>query len=318
MIVADEGNSMQKELQFRMTERNLTNWDDVRLFLAVLRTGSFFAAAERLDTDPTTVGRRIRKMERGLGVELFERGRRGVRPTGAARLIRASAEAVEAEVAGIARGAAGIDMERRGVVRITASEGVGSLWLGPRILAFQRANPGIEIYIDSTAALRDLEKGEADIAIRYGRPEASSPRARKLADVGFRAFASRAYLREYGMPREVADFRDHQFVEYDRPLTGRLWENWRRIVESGRGVVFSSNASHAAGCACNSGFGIALLPLFATELHNDIVEIPVTIGPPMELWTLTGEATGGTARVRAALDYIHNLFEIDRYRFFSA
>ena len=72
-------------MQKRMLRNDLNNWDGIRFFLAVLETGSFSGAAERLKVDQTTVGRRLAEMEKRLGAKLFDRHGKGMRPTPAAR-----------------------------------------------------------------------------------------------------------------------------------------------------------------------------------------------------------------------------------------
>ncbi len=303
--------------RYSIMKRTLNSWDDVEVFLAVLRAGSFLGGAKALDTNQSTVSRRVLQMERYLDVKLFDRSKRGARPTASARLIQPAAETIEEQVQAIERGVAGIDTEMRGEVKITATEGIGTFWLGPRMLGFQRSHPGIDLYIDATSEPRELGLREADIAIRFGRPDVPAYRIRQVAKVTFRAFGSRAYLREFGLPQGFQDFRDHLFVDYDAPLRGPLWTSWRRIVNSGKATVLRSNSTHAVGRACDAGYGLALLPLFAPDYHPHILEVPVEIGPPLELWVATHEETGNSARVRAALDYIYKLFEVDRYRYFS-
>ena len=72
----------------------LGDWDDVRFFLAVAKTGSFSAAATQLNTKQTTVGRRIQALERRLGAKLFDRHRHGMEVTPAARGVLVQAESM--------------------------------------------------------------------------------------------------------------------------------------------------------------------------------------------------------------------------------
>ena len=301
----------------RIANYGIRNWDDVRVFLAVVRTGSFQKAGDWLGTNQSTVSRRIQGLEYRLGAKLFDRTNRGALLTPTGRVIQKGAESIEDAVLDIERGVAGVDVEMRGMVKITTTEGIGSYWLGPRMLDFQRRNPGLSIYIDTSNVVRDLGSREADIAVRFGRPDVPSYRIRHVANLKMRPFASKSYLREFGKPKSLEDFRSHYVVEYDPPLVGPLWDNWQRCVDISKGVVFRSNSSHAVARAADEGYGIGLMPIYVPDIHHSLEEIPIEVGPPLELWVVSHEETGRTRRVRATLDYIYKLFEVDRYRYFS-
>ena len=111
----------------------LGDWDDVRFFLAVAKTGSFSAAATQLNTKQTTVGRRIQALERRLGAKLFDRHRHGMEVTPAARGVLVQAESMLSNATSIERHLAGLDREMAGVVRVAATEGLAATWLVPRL-----------------------------------------------------------------------------------------------------------------------------------------------------------------------------------------
>src|SRR5471030_831477 len=100
----------------------LGDWDDVRFFLAVAKTGSFSAAATQLNTKQTTFGRRIQALERRLGAKLFYRHRHGMEVTPAARGVLVRSEEHTSNATAIERHLAGLDREMSGVVRIAATE----------------------------------------------------------------------------------------------------------------------------------------------------------------------------------------------------
>ena len=304
-------------MQNSIAPYGVRDWDDVRVFLAIARTGSFQKAAASLHTNQSTISRRIAELESRLGTKLFDRDNRGARLTPTGRVIQSAAESIEGNIQDIERGIAGVDSEMRGTVKITTTEGIGAYWLGPRMLDFQRRNPGLTIHIDTSSQLRNLATREADIAIRFGRPGEPSYRVRHVADLRMRPFGAKAYLREFGKPKSIADFARHYIVDYSPPLKGELWDNWARYVAASRGAVFSSNSSHVLARAVNEGYGLGLLPVYVPDLHYNLEELPLDIGPPLELWVASHEETGRSRRVRATLDYIYKLFEVDRYRYFS-
>ncbi len=295
----------------------LEDWDDIRLVLAVHRTGSFHRAAGAMGVDPATVSRRVGRMERRLGARLFDRNARGARTTPAGRIVVARGEEMETATTGIEGDIAGIDEAIAGPLRITTTEGIGIYWLGPRLLGLRRRHPNLEIEIDVGDAQRDLSRREADIAIRYGRPTDPRVRARRVADVPFRLFAARSYLDAHGRPGSLEELRHHHFISYALPLAGPLWDNWSRLRESGAGIAFRANTGHGVAIATEAGFGIGLLPRYTIELLPELEEIPLDVGPPLELWLMTDKDIGRTRKVRAAVDYIVDLFERERRRYFS-
>ncbi len=146
------------------------SWEDARIFLAVAETGSFSAAARRLKLGQPTISRRIADFEFRLGQVLFHRGRRGAELTpDGARLLPAAQQmarwAVEMERAASQRG-----QQPQGKVRLTAPPGVAHDFLVPFCVRFQRRNPRIKLELLSSIEYLDLNRGEADLAIRQRPP----------------------------------------------------------------------------------------------------------------------------------------------------
>ncbi len=300
-----------------MTEIGLRDWDDIRFFLAVAEAKSFVAAAKQLRTSQSTVSRRVDELEKRLSARLFDRKKQGTELTPQGRTIQVAAKSMERSALEIERGVAGLDREMRGQVTITATEGVGAYWLTPRLLDFVRQHPGICISVDTTNDQRNLDERDADIALRFGRPDELSYRARKVADLSLLPHASKAYLGEFGTPKRIEDFRHHHVVDSDPPIIGPNWDRWIKAVALSKGVVFKSTSPTAVAFAIRDGFGIGLIPRFSSEVLPNVVEIDVDVGPSLELWAVTHEQTGTSQRVRAAMAYIYDLFQTDRYRFFE-
>lgn len=145
----------------------------LRAFEAVARRLSFRAAAEELFLTQPAISRQIRGLEDELGAPLFLRGTRRVELTGAgAALLGAVApllDRLDASVRQI-RTAQG-----RSQVSVTTFPSLASLWLLPRLQAFQRTHPGIDIRISATDALADPDDPELDLALRYCHPDEAPP-----------------------------------------------------------------------------------------------------------------------------------------------
>ena len=117
------------------------DWDDVRHFLALARTGSVRAAGASLGVSHSTVARRVEGLEERLSTRLFDRDRDGYRLTEAGRQMVPSAERVERELACIERGLAGGDARMSGVVSVTCCDAVVSSMLVPALARLCEHHP---------------------------------------------------------------------------------------------------------------------------------------------------------------------------------
>ena len=162
----------------------MLDWNDLRHFLAVARTGSTLAAGKALRVSQTTAARRVAALERELGLTLFERRAAGYRLTPAGEALVERAEAMEVAAAAFSDGAASQSREASGTVKLTVDEIYAVTLLAPLLRDLHDAHPGIRIELDTTEVKRDLAAGEADVALRMadrptgaglvGRPCASA------------------------------------------------------------------------------------------------------------------------------------------------
>lgn len=120
------------------------NWDDLRLFLAVARTGSISAAAKVLNVQHSTVSRRIRKLEEKLGARLIERKKSGYELTHAGEDVKQSAQRIETEMLYVDSAVLNKDSSLAGSLKITAINNMASTVLMPIFAAFSKANPQID------------------------------------------------------------------------------------------------------------------------------------------------------------------------------
>lgn len=190
------------------------DWDDLRFFLAVARSGRLTAAARRLGADHATVSRRITSLEESLKAKLFERRPQGYALTGHGEQLLAKAESMETEALAIQSEIGGADMALSGTVRIGAPDGFGSTFLAPRFASLGKAYPGLELQLIAMPRLLSLSKREADVAITLAPPKEGKVVARKLCDYRLGLYASQDYLD--AMPKVTAaeDLFAHRIVGY--------------------------------------------------------------------------------------------------------
>ena len=145
---------------------SLTN---LRAFETVARTLNFGAAAEELHVTQSAVSRQIKGLEDELGAQLFQRGTRHVQITPDGQTLLRTVEPL-ARQARRQRAAHPPGSRSRQRVSVTTFASFGSLWLLPRIEAFQRSHPDIDIRVSAHDALDDLDDPELDLALRYCNP----------------------------------------------------------------------------------------------------------------------------------------------------
>jgi DNA-binding transcriptional LysR family regulator len=194
------------------------NWDDVRYFLAVARTGTLSAAAKQLSTEHTTVARHIQALEDELNSRLFHKSHTGYELTEAGERLLAGAEAIESAYVFAKAAASSEGQPITGTVRIGAPDGFGSVFLAPRVRSLTDRHPELEIEILTSARLFSLLKREADIAIGHSSPEQMRVVSRRLTDFRIYVYASRAYLSEAAPIAATEDLKKHPFIGFVEEL----------------------------------------------------------------------------------------------------
>lgn len=279
------------------------NWDDYRIFLVLARTGSLSRAADLLKLDHTTVGRRVAALEVDLNVRLVHRLPRSVHLTAEGERLAELGGDVEEALARVARVASGAAADVRGLVRVSAPPSLTLAVLAPDVAAFRQRHPGIVVSLIGEKAFANLNRLDADIALRLSRPASPGLVVRKLGEARFSFYAAASY------DRPEADWDLIGYDDGEEPLPQQAWLEARL---GGRAFVLRSNdaASQAAAAAC--GAGVALLPDYVARGHATLVRIPSRLETPTrELWLVVHEDLRRAPRVRAVLDWLVELVRAD-------
>ena len=292
-------------------------WDDVRVFLAVHRHGTMAGAARALKVDQTTVGRRLAALEEALDARLFDRKPDGLALTPAGEGILAAAERCEESVLALERRASGEDTRVEGTVRIATSESFGAYFVGPRIARLRARVPSVAIEITTAQSFVALSRREADLAIRL-RPKGSPPAqenvvCKKLVDLPWALFASRAYVAERGTPADPDDLTGHDVIDMDDDVQHMPGGPWLRAAAARANVVARATSIMTFLAAAAGGAGLALVPSFM-GFQAGLVQI----GPPRawaEGWLLVHPDLARVARVRAVMEALSELVRADHALF---
>lgn len=158
------------------------NWDDLRIIAAIRDEGTYAGASARLRIDETTVGRRLSRIERALGLRLFEAADGVRRPTRQCEAVLAHVEAMAAHAAEIGRLGEGLEGPV-GRLRIASTNTVAEQVLSPRASDFLRANPGLTLQFLTSSENVKFSRWEADLAIRLRKPDKGDFAISRLGDI---------------------------------------------------------------------------------------------------------------------------------------
>lgn len=281
------------------------DWDDLRFFLAVARSGRLTAAARRLGADHATVSRRITALEEALKAKLFERRPQGYALTGHGEQLLAKAESMETEALAIQSEIGGADMALSGIVRIGAPDGFGACFLAPRLPALTGAYAGLELQLIAMPRLLSLSKREADVAITLAPPKEGKVVARKLCDYRLGLYASRAYLDAAPPLAQAEDLFAHRIVGYIDDLIFTPELDYLDEVAKGLRAQVQSSSVIAQMNAVAAGAGIGVIHHFMAQGDPRLVRVlPETVSIERSFWLLVHADLKEVARVRAVVDFI--------------
>lgn len=291
------------------------DWDQLRIFLAVVRAGQFLGAARRLGVDQATVTRRVRALESSLGVRLFDRLTTGSVPTAAGLELAERAERIEAEVLRLEAELSQTADAVEGRVRVGAPDGFGTLFLASRFVALLDVHPRLEIDLVPLPRSFSLSKREVDLAITVERPLEGRLTVRKLTDYTLSLYASRSYLSKAVQLRSREDLGGHRHVTYVPDLLFASSLDVRGELGLADTSAFQCASVLGQIEAVRSGMGIGLLHDYAARRHDDIELVLPEVRFMRTYWIVTHADIARSASVRAVHDQIAALTASERRDF---
>jgi DNA-binding transcriptional LysR family regulator len=279
--------------------------DLLRTFVAVGRRMSITLAAQDLCIVQSAVSRQIQALEATLGCRLFVRGYRSIEFTPEGRHLFRNADPMLEQlgsVIGMLRPAA-----ERPCITITATIGVTALWLLPRLGAFQRASPDIDVRVAATNRVMDLDRDGMDLALRYCPDTAAPGGAVRL----FSEILIPVAHPSLGVSaiEEPAQLRRHVLIDYDD--SSRPWLQWKHWLRgaghktgtSGNGrLLFNQYDQVVQAALAGQGVALGRLALVGNLLAEGKLAV-ATARPPVTTdlgyWLLT--RPGADSRALAAV-----------------
>jgi DNA-binding transcriptional LysR family regulator len=294
------------------------DWEGIRLFLEIARRGSFRSASESLGVSINVLRRKIDELERELGLKLLTRHVDGVRVTSEAAKIFNTAEQMEQAAFGLLRARDQTGPLLEGEVRIGITEGLGTFWLTPRLIEFQRAYPQLQVNLSCTMRMADLLRAEADIAIQLSMPTSPDLMVTKLGCMHIMPFAGLPYIDTYGIPTSEEEFTKHKIVlqSSDQTAMPKLYNKWFSHVPQAGFVTMVNNVSSANYWAVVKGAGIGWLPTYAAAIGARIVPIDVGYRHSFDILLAFHPDANKIPRIRRVIDWLVDAFAPARFPWF--
>lgn len=255
-----------------MSAEKRTDWDDLRIFLAVARGESLSGAGRILGLDPATVGRRIARLETAMGVRLFLRSSQGYGLTSAGQQLLTHALRAEEAVAQAMQDLGASETGLSGQIRVGAPDGCANFLLPQVIAGICDAHPGLEVQIVALPRVFNLSKREADMAIAVSPPAAGHLVVQKLTDYRLSLAAARSYLDRHPPIRSVADLRHHRTIGYIRDMIFDPELDYQSEVGM-ESVQLASNSVSVQFNWVRTGAGVAVVHDFALPAAPDLVRV---------------------------------------------
>src|SRR5499427_428318 len=214
----------------------------------------------------------------------------------------AAVERMEAATFDLMRASTSSGPALSGEVRVAVTEGLGTFWLAPRLVEFQKSYPNILIDLHCSMRSADVLRHEADVAIHLARPAALDVKLVRLGRMHLMLFASQTYLDTYGIPASAGDLINHRLVMQlaDDAAAKEAFENLFPGYALRDVLAMKTNVSSANYWAVANGAGIGVFPTYAHALGGNEKMIPLDIDArwSLDIWLSYHPGSGRIPRVR--------------------
>ena len=273
------------------------NWDDLRVFLAVARSGSISSGAKLLDLQHSTVSRRMRKLEQDLGVRLFDKVPSGYALTTAGENLMQAASRMEREVLAVDGALSGRDLKPSGPLRVTAVDNMATTVLMPMFSGFSRQYPEVTLHVMVSNSDVSLAQREADVAIRLTNTPSDTLIGKRVTTVSSATYGSLEYIERLqkhgGEPQwlgvECCDFH----------------KSWTKQACGDQPHRFYVDDTLLTQAALRAGMGVSILPCFLGDPDPALARYSEPQAEwDLGLWILLHPDLKRTARVLAFRDHM--------------
>jgi len=296
----------------------ISDWDNLRVFLALAEEGSLSAAAKRLKVSHPTIARRIKALEEDLGARLFERLPDRFQPTEQALELLHDVKAMEAASESVQRRSLGLSGNHLGTVRISVDETIAD-FLARHVGEIRSRNQCIEIELAVAHISANLSRREADLLVRSRVPDVASLVGRKLGTFGFAVYGNREMAerrRELAMDGDGTaerQLKELPWIGFDEDHQYMPGQDWQARLLGNHKPGLRTNNGVALATAIRHGAGVGVLPCFMGDPDPDLHRLT----DPIEecrtpQWLLVHGDLRQVPRIRIVMDELIRLFQGQR------
>lgn len=295
---------------------NYPHLDDLNVFIHVARRSSFVGAANELGMSAAYVSKRVKLLERNMGVVLLHRSTRQVSITEDGERVYEWAKGILESVQQMSDEVAALHGEPSGLLRVISSQGFGRRFVAPALSELAARYPKLDIRLDIQDRLVDLIEEGVDLDIRVGNEIAPHLRARHLARNWRVLCASPAYLQQYGTPLSLGELANHDCLvikERDRPfgvwhLSGPQGAETVKVTGS-----LSTNHGEIARQWCLDGRGVLLRSLWdvRTDLaEGRLIQLLPEYRQDADIWAVHTSPLMSSAKIRVTVEFLRDYFAV--------
>lgn len=252
--------------------------ESIKYFAIAADLNNIRSAAEILGVSQSTVSRRIQSLETAVGASLLIRRPEGVWATDVGKRVLAAAEALDT----VSRRVAAISesLSRETTLTIGASDGIGGYWLPILLAEFPHDHPGITIKVRcrDVTHRNPVHMADADVEVTYYPPTDPDACILGKGTLPMRMTSSPAYIRKYGVPKDLGETAGHRACALDayfeRGLGNGDWNAYAGILAEHGDVSYRVNSAIALGFAIRSGWGIGVQPAMVETTEPGMVLLP--------------------------------------------
>ena len=273
------------------------NWDDLRYLLATSRTNTLTKAANALGVNQTTVSRRLQSLEQQLGVRLVERSEKGLALTDSGQELVEAAYNIENIVAEASRKVTNRDTKLRGELRITTIDMI-AIYEAELFREFSDKYTEVNLVLHMGYELQNLNKREADIAIRWTSSPPPYLIAHKLSTISYALYGAESLLKNY--PDKEVDITTLPWLGWTEERGARVTQEWMKNNAPNAHTVCQFDNAIAMIASVKAGLGISFIPCIYGDPDPNLRKLrPNENGFDIDVWLLTHPDLRNNARIRA-------------------
>jgi DNA-binding transcriptional LysR family regulator len=308
--------SVEQRTRDRLLAR--LNWDDLNLLRSISKSGSVRKAAIFASVSPNTIRARLERLENRAGVLLFARSSHGLTATDSGKLAIEIANAMGQLGDGFPFGPGNQALVRSGELRLRVTEGLGSIWLTPRLGSLHERLSEIRLVFDCDFDQDQQGHDDYDLCVGFAKPRRADAIVSRIATLHVMPFASRDYLARNGIPGSIDDLKDHRIIH--QAVSGVEHDAIRLFIDSDlveRLVSLQVSSSYALFGAIASGLGIGAMPTYVSAVYGGICPVDLPIRLRFPVWASYRAAASDTRPIRAAMAWLRQCFDASLHPWFG-